>query len=101
MTCLKAGCIDVDELRVSTRLDAGDTVPGRLRLARGDADIGTDEHIHQGRFADIGSAADGDVATTEIRVCSELGHADLVWLTAMDRLSSSSASRSFWSLWSC
>ena len=62
---LEAGRVDVDELCVRQGLDARDAVARRLRLARGDADLRADQHVHQGRFAHVRAAHDGDIAAAE------------------------------------
>src|SRR5258706_2249530 len=57
-------CIDVYDLGLIAGLDAEDAVTRRLRTARYDADMLSDEPIEQGRLADVGPADERDHAAT-------------------------------------
>jgi hypothetical protein len=51
---VQPGRVDEDQLAVLPRHDAADRVPGGLRLARRDGDLGADERVGQGRLAGVG-----------------------------------------------
>src|SRR6185369_5221376 len=55
---LEARRVDEHELRGSDRADAGDSMPRRLRLARGDADFLAHQRVQQRRLAHVGLADD-------------------------------------------
>ena len=59
---LEAGGIDEDELGGVVGVDAGYFVARGLCFFAGDADFLPDEVVHQGGFADVGTADDGDEA---------------------------------------
>src|SRR5690606_4409044 len=79
MARLETRRIDIDELRVIGGLDAGDAVPRGLRLARGDADLGADQLVHERRFTDVGAADDGDVTASKVGLRVGFSHAIFVW----------------------
>ena len=62
MARLEAGRIDKGILGIIGGQDAHDAMAGGLRLARNDADLGTDQTIQQGRFADVRFADNGNGA---------------------------------------
>lgn len=52
--------IDENYLPVSSGFDTTNAMPRRLRPARRDADFLTDQVIEKGRFADVGTAYEGN-----------------------------------------
>ena len=56
--------IDVNNLCIRQGLDSENLVPGGLGFGRSNADLLAQQPVEQGRFPDIGSANQGDVATT-------------------------------------
>ena len=59
---IPAGGVDEDELGGVVGVDAGYFVARGLCFFTGDADFLPDEVVHQGGFADVGTADDGDEA---------------------------------------
>ena len=55
-----AGRVDEDELRVAFDGDAAHDRPRRLHLRAHDRDLGADQRVDEGRFADVRRADDGD-----------------------------------------
>src|SRR5437899_1853121 len=78
MLGLKTWGIDIHELRIFDSLNAGNPVPRSLRLARRNAHLGTNQRIHQCRFTNIGTANDGDIATSKVGGGGEFNHAVFV-----------------------
>ena len=62
-TLVDAGRIDVDDLALGHGLDTDNTVPGGLRLTRGNGEFLSDQPIEQGGFAHVGPPDQGAVAT--------------------------------------
>ena len=79
---------------LADRADAGDPVPRRLRLARGDADLLRDQRVDQGRLADVRPADDRDQAAALRGAPERLpGHQDLSGLPGSSLARSASSMR--------
>src|SRR5690606_315790 len=67
--------VDIDSLNGTLGLDPEHVVAGGLRLARGNGELLPEDMVEQRRFADIGSAHDGDMATAaDCSFCLLLNH---------------------------
>ena len=78
MACLKARRVNVNELGIVFGLYARDSMARRLRLARGDTDLGTDQFVHERGLANVRPSNDRNVAAPEISCSGSCGHADLL-----------------------
>src|SRR5690606_30026606 len=75
VVAVQAGGVDERHLPGGKAGDAQQPVAGGLRPVGDDADLGADKGVDQGRFADVGTADDGDVAGA---VGGGIIHADIV-----------------------
>ena len=72
---VKAGGVDQDQLGIAAVNDTAHIVAGRLRPARGDGDLGTDQGVGQRRLPGIGASHQAGEARPKI--LGRLGNDDL------------------------